>query len=230
MSVRDNCFKEISCPLACRSSDSRLHFVACQSRLPARPGIGTLPRNRGQADRHALHEGRRNPGVLPCAAQRRRSEPASRPPWAAERAAVQAPQAGRAWWRRPAAFGRRAGCRQGEITDRTGQISRSDCRTRSSGETGSEVRLCLCLARHRQSPDGTIQRGDAGLNEALKLDPRNAFALGQRGYTYFALRDNGKGLADVNAALEIDNTAAAPYAFRGMIYSDMGDRTKPLPT
>ncbi len=71
---------------------------------------------------------------------------------------------------------------------------------------------------------GQFSEAMPDLNEALRLDPRNVLALVQRGYGFFLLRDNGKALADLNAAGEIDPAAPGPYAFRGLVYSDMGEQ------
>ena len=53
-----------------------------------------------------------------------------------------------------------------------------------------------------------------------------ALALSQRGYAFFLLGDNGRALADLNAAAEIDPSSPAPHAFRGLVYSDMGEQEK----
>ena len=69
-----------------------------------------------------------------------------------------------------------------------------------------QIQMVTWCCGHRQARWGIFNEGDAGSQQVLKLDPRNVLALSQRGYAYFLLRDNGKGLADVNAALEIDDT------------------------
>ena len=59
-------------------------------------------------------------------------------------------------------------------------------------------------------------------NQALKLNPRSAFAYSNRGQVYFDLGDFDKALADFSQALAINPCLAPAYIGRGFVYIKKG--------
>jgi tetratricopeptide (TPR) repeat protein len=60
------------------------------------------------------------------------------------------------------------------------------------------------------------------LNEALKLEPRNANLLARRGWEYKILKHNELAIEDVNEALRLDRKSVFALLARGLIYKDIG--------
>ncbi|WP_371377508.1 tetratricopeptide repeat protein [Sporomusa aerivorans] len=62
----------------------------------------------------------------------------------------------------------------------------------------------------------------AQYNQALRLNPRSAFASSNRGQVYFDMGDFDKALADFSQALALNPRLAAAYIGRGFVYIKKG--------
>ncbi len=71
---------------------------------------------------------------------------------------------------------------------------------------------------------GQFERTIADCNQALTLNPQNTLCLIVRGLAYLSSsNDTGRALADFNTAGKIRPSDPAPFAFRGLAYSSMGE-------
>ncbi|WP_180274613.1 serine protease [Tychonema bourrellyi] len=61
------------------------------------------------------------------------------------------------------------------------------------------------------------------LNEAIKLDPKDAKAYYNRGFVYYKKGDNDNALKDYNEAIKLDPKYAIAYNNRGLVYLGKGD-------
>jgi hypothetical protein len=66
-------------------------------------------------------------------------------------------------------------------------------------------------------------RAIADYDEALRLDPKYAFAFNNRGNVYKAKGDLDRAIADYNEALRLDPKHAVDFNSRGNAYQDKGD-------
>ena len=65
---------------------------------------------------------------------------------------------------------------------------------------------------------GDIERCFADIEEAIRLDPTNAFAVGARGDVHFVRKDYERALADYTKAASLDPNNALIFIGRGMVY------------
>jgi tetratricopeptide (TPR) repeat protein len=65
---------------------------------------------------------------------------------------------------------------------------------------------------------GDIDRCLADIEEAIRLDPTNAFAVGARGDVYLVRKDYERALADYSKAASLDPNNALVFVGRGMVY------------
>jgi tetratricopeptide (TPR) repeat protein len=70
---------------------------------------------------------------------------------------------------------------------------------------------------------GDIDRCLADIDEAIRLDPTNAFAVGARGDVYLVRKDYERALADYTKAASLDPNNALVFIGRGMVYLATGD-------
>jgi hypothetical protein len=66
------------------------------------------------------------------------------------------------------------------------------------------------------------------LNEAIRLDPKNAVAYANRGEAYSDKGDYDRAIEDLNEAIRLAPNHAAAYANRGEAYSNKGDRERAI--
>ncbi len=60
------------------------------------------------------------------------------------------------------------------------------------------------------------------MNAALRINPRNAIAYNNRGYTLYEKGDYVKAIADYNKSIEIDPTFAEAYFSRSTLFRAEG--------
>jgi len=70
---------------------------------------------------------------------------------------------------------------------------------------------------------GDYDRAIANFNEAIRRDPKYAFAFSQRGLSYSRKGDYDRAIADLNEALRLDPKIAFALSQRGLIYGNKGD-------
>ena len=70
---------------------------------------------------------------------------------------------------------------------------------------------------------GDFDRCIADRTEAIRLDPKSAFAYGSRGATYALKGDYGKAIADLTQAIRLDPRDAERHFVRGAAYAGRGD-------
>ena len=75
-----------------------------------------------------------------------------------------------------------------------------------------------------QDFDGAV----ADLNEAIRLEPKQALAYEQRGYAYFLKRDAERAFADLNHAAELEPTYSSVYFKRSLVHLMLGDRDREI--
>jgi tetratricopeptide (TPR) repeat protein len=70
---------------------------------------------------------------------------------------------------------------------------------------------------------GDLDRAIAAYSEAVRLDPKNAFAFANRGIAYSKKGDNDRAIADYDEAIRLNPTYALAFANRSVAYSNKGD-------
>ena len=70
---------------------------------------------------------------------------------------------------------------------------------------------------------GDYDRAIADYNKALELDPKDATAYNNRGFTYDNKGDYDKAIADYDAAIRLNPEYARAYNNRGFTYDKKGD-------
>src|SRR6266567_3870887 len=63
----------------------------------------------------------------------------------------------------------------------------------------------------------------ADYNEAIRLDPKSALALSDRGVAYGNKGDYDRALADLNEAIRLDPKSAHAFRNRDIVYAYKGD-------
>lgn len=76
--------------------------------------------------------------------------------------------------------------------------------------------------------EGDSDRALADFNQAIKLQPKHAFAYFNRGAVYFTKQDYERALADLNQAIKLQPDFALAYLKRGSIYYFKGDSDRAL--
>ena len=79
----------------------------------------------------------------------------------------------------------------------------------------------VTLKRDREAE--LLFRGNR-IKQAIELDPKNALAYINRGYTYWIMGENNKALGDLNKAIELDPNNAKAYGNRSRIYESLGNK------
>jgi tetratricopeptide (TPR) repeat protein len=90
---------------------------------------------------------------------------------------------------------------------------------RLSGNTLATTHNNRCLGYLRQRQ---FDQAIADCNEALRLNPRNVFALDNRGDVHRERGEYGQALRDYTAAIAIDGTFVAAYINRAQTYERLG--------
>ena len=62
-------------------------------------------------------------------------------------------------------------------------------------------------------PRSEHDKAIADFNDAIRLDPKNAWAYSNRGRSWLSKRDFDKALTDFNAAIQLDPKASYPLYF-----------------
>ena len=75
---------------------------------------------------------------------------------------------------------------------------------------------------------GDFDRAIADLNEAVRLDPKHAFAISVRGAAFVYKRDFDRALADLNEALRLDPKLASVHNNFGLYHNAKGDYDRAL--
>ena len=70
---------------------------------------------------------------------------------------------------------------------------------------------------------GDLDHGLADVEQAIRLDPKDVFALGARGDLHLVKKNYPQALADYNAAIAADPSSALPVVGRGIVYLATGD-------
>ncbi len=75
---------------------------------------------------------------------------------------------------------------------------------------------------------GDYDKAIANYTEAIRLDPKNAWAYHYRGTSYYRQREHDKAIADLTKAIEIDPQLVEAYAYRGLVCNQKGEYDKAI--
>lgn len=103
------------------------------------------------------------------------------------------------------------------------QIAECTRAIESGRYAGGDLAKVLLLRGKAYGQTVDFERCLADVEEAIRLDPTNAFAVGARGDVYFAKKDYERALADYTKAVSLDPNYALAYTARGMVYIATGD-------
>jgi tetratricopeptide (TPR) repeat protein len=73
---------------------------------------------------------------------------------------------------------------------------------------------------------GEGERAIADFSEAIRLDPKAAYAFYNRGHAWRAKGDISRALSDFEAVIKVDPTYVAAYTSRGLVYEAKGERDR----
>jgi tetratricopeptide (TPR) repeat protein len=88
---------------------------------------------------------------------------------------------------------------------------------------GKDLARALIFRAKAYGQTGDLDRCLADIEEAIRLDPTNAFAVGARGDVYLAKKDHERALASYTEAASLDPDNALIFIGRGMVYIATGD-------
>jgi Flp pilus assembly protein TadD len=88
---------------------------------------------------------------------------------------------------------------------------------------GKDLAKVLLFRAKAYGQSGDLDRCLADVEEAIRLDPTNALAVGGRGDVYFVKKDYEHALADYTSAAALDPSNALVFVGRGMAYIATGD-------
>src|SRR5215468_2471365 len=88
---------------------------------------------------------------------------------------------------------------------------------------GKDLAKALIFRGKAYGQTGDIDRCLADIEEAVRLDPANAFAVGARGDVYLVRKDYERARADYTTAASLDPNNALVFIGRGMVYISTGD-------
>ena len=88
---------------------------------------------------------------------------------------------------------------------------------------GKDLAKALIFRGKAYGQTGDIDRCLADIEEAIRLDPTNAFAVGARGDVYLVRKDYERALADYTKAASLEPNNALVLVARGMVYIATGD-------
>jgi tetratricopeptide (TPR) repeat protein len=88
---------------------------------------------------------------------------------------------------------------------------------------GKDLAKALIFRAKAYGQTGDIDRCLADVEEAIRLDPTNAFAVGARGDVHLARKDYERALADYTRAASLDPDNALVFIGRGMVFVATGD-------
>ena len=88
---------------------------------------------------------------------------------------------------------------------------------------GKDLAKILIFRGKAYGQTGDINRCLADIEEAVRLDPANAFAVGARGDVYLVRKDYERARADYTTAASLDPNNALVFIGRGMVYIATGD-------
>ena len=88
---------------------------------------------------------------------------------------------------------------------------------------GKDLARALIFRGKAYGQTGDIDRCLADIEEAIRLDPTNVFAVGARGDVYLVKKDYERALADYTTAASLDPNNALVFIGRGIVYIATGD-------
>src|SRR5215813_3751551 len=83
---------------------------------------------------------------------------------------------------------------------------------------GKDLAKALIFRGKAYGQTGDIDRCLADIEEAIRLDPTNAFAVGARGDVYLVRKDYERALADYTKAAALDPNNALVFVGRGIVH------------
>jgi tetratricopeptide (TPR) repeat protein len=93
---------------------------------------------------------------------------------------------------------------------------------------GKDLVRALMFRAKAYGQSGDLDRCLADVEEAIRLDPTNAFAVGARGDVYLVQKDYQRALAEYTKAAALDPGNALVLVGRGIVYVAIGDRDRAM--
>jgi len=93
----------------------------------------------------------------------------------------------------------------------------------SGQHAGKDLATAFIWRSKAYAMGGDLDRGLADIEQAIRLDPKDVFALGARGDLHLVKKDYPQALADYNAAIAVDPSSALSVVGRGITYFAAGD-------
>lgn len=100
----------------------------------------------------------------------------------------------------------------------TEQIAGCTKAIESGKYSGKDLARALIVRAKAHGQTGDLDRCLADIEEAIRLDPTDAFAVAARGDVYFARKDYERALASYTQAASLDANYALAFVARGMVH------------
>jgi tetratricopeptide (TPR) repeat protein len=94
---------------------------------------------------------------------------------------------------------------------------------KSAGLTGANLSMAYSNRGLGYLRKEEFDRSITDFNEAIRINPKNAFAYDNRGDAWREKGQHDRALTDYNAAIRIDATFASSYLNRALTYERMGN-------
>ena len=100
---------------------------------------------------------------------------------------------------------------------------------RKQAEAEARARSSSLVSQGKtDSNNGDYDRAIAAFSEAIRLDPKNVNAFGNRGIAYAKKGDNDRAIADYNDVIRLSPNYANAFLNRGIAYGKKGDNDRAI--